>query len=323
MTDKMITFRETCNALFSQEESYGCQQQAAQDLFRLLAGIIEYDDNQPQLEQAKDCFLPSGKAISLQGAARCLWEFVRTSRFLQGVEAALRAAQQRFPGQRIRLLEAGCGPFALLALPLALKFEPSQVGFTLLDIHPHSLEAAKTIVTTLGLQDYVDAYVQADATTWTCPDHLRPHVMVSETMQNALKKEPQVAITRNLAHQCVPGGYFLPEKVRVDFCLLYWITDEGEVPFQRTQPVATLYELRPDNPHDPLHGQFTLPDPLPERVRPGLCTHIQVFGDYCLEENQCSLTLPLKVKGLELQAGGIIHHEYIMGEVPGFQLTGR
>ncbi|MBF0610388.1 MAG: class I SAM-dependent methyltransferase [Magnetococcales bacterium] len=321
MTDKMITFRETCNILFSQEESYGSQRQAAQDLFSLLAGIIGYDDNQPQQEQAKDCFLPSGKAISLQGAARCLWEFARTSRFLQGVEAAVRAAQQRFPGERIRLLEAGCGPFALLALPLAIKFQSSEVGFTLLDIHPHSLEAAKTIVTALGLQDYVNDYVQADATAWICPDPLRPHVMVSETMQNALKKEPQVAITRNLAPQLLPGGIFLPEKVRVDFCFLYWITNEGEVPFQRTQPVATLYELRLDNPHDPLQGQFTLPNPLPENIRPGLCTHIQVFGDCCLEENQCSLTLPLRVKGLELQAGGTIHHEYIMGEVPGFVLT--
>ena len=140
--------------------------------------------------------------------------------FLRGVDAALRAAQARFPGERLRFLEAGRGPFALLALPLATRFGPEEVGFTLLDIHAHSLDAARKIIEALGLEAYVDEYIEADAATWRCLEDRRPHVVVSETMQNGLKNEPQVAITRNLAPQRLPGGFFLPEAVSLDFpCL--------------------------------------------------------------------------------------------------------
>lgn len=316
-------FSVVCNPLFSGAACLGEQHDAAHCLFTLLSNIVGYDDNAPSADQASDTILPTGKAIAFQGAARCLWEFARTAKFLRGVEAALRAAQARFPGERLRLLEAGCGPFALLALPLATRFSADEVGFTLLDIHPHSLEAAGRIVAALGLEAYVDDYVCADATTWRCPDAARPHVIVSETMQNALKNEPQIAITRNLAPQRVPGGFFLPEAVELDFSLLTWHTEESEVPLQRSTRMAPLFDLTADRCDDAhMAGSFTLPDTLPANGRPAICTHIRVFGDIALGENECSLTLPLRIKELPaLQGGETLNYAYAWAPKPGVRIA--
>jgi len=315
-------FRAACEPLFSKTAYPGEQREAVHRLFDLLAAIVDYDDSSPDEAQARDTFLPTGKAIAFQGAARCLWEYARTSKFLQGVEAALRAAQLRFPGQRLRLLEAGCGPFALLALPLATRFGPEEVGFTLLDIHDHSLDAARRIVAALGLEAYIDGYVQTDAATWHCPEDERPHVVVSETMQNGLKNEPQVAITRNLAPQRLPGGFFLPEAVSLDFSLLTWHTDGDQAPRQQSHRLATVFELTPDAPATAVSGRVTLPMALPANGRPAICTRIQVFGDIHLGENECSLTLPIKIKELPALAGGeSLDYEYLWQPKPGMRFS--
>lgn len=318
----LALFRAACEPLFSASAVPGVQRAAAHRLFDLLSGFIGFDDATASDFLVNDTLLPAGKAISLRGAARCLWEYARSSKFLRGVEAALRAAQQRFPGERLRLLEAGCGPFALLALPLALRFRPDEVGFTLLDIHDHSLDAARRIVAALGLEAYIDAYVAADATVWRCPESQRPHVIVSETMQSGLKSEPQVAVTRNLARQRMPGGYFVPEAVTLDFALLTWHAGDGGVGRQVSHPVARLFELTPDAEDAVVHGEIKLPAAVPANARSAICTGIRVFGDIALGENECSLTLPLRIKELPVPAAGeVLRYEFLLGPRPGLRFA--
>lgn len=323
MISAQDAFRAACAALFQADVSPGEQRDAAHRLHDLLGNLIGYQDDQADATATIDTFLPSGKAISLQGAARCLWEFARTSRFLRGVEAALRDAQTRFPGQRLMLLEAGCGPFALLALPLATRFRPDEVGFTLLDIHAHSLDAVRTIVQALGLEAYVDDYVQADAAVWRCPGEMRPHVIVSETMQNGLKNEPQAAITRHLAPQLLPGGHFLPEAVSLEFALQTWQSGaDGEVGHSVHHAPLPLFSLTPETALDDARGRIRLPDALPPQARPVLLTRIRVFRDIALEEGECSLTLPIRLRDLPaLQGGERIDYVYDSGPRPGLRLS--
>lgn len=303
-TENFRQFQAYCETLFCQDANPGAQRQAAHDLFALLSEIIGYDDNAPQAWEATDTLLPSGKAIAFQGAARCLREYRRTHKFLVGVEAAIRVAQSRFPGTRIRLMEAGCGPFAILALPMVLRFTPEQLAIVAADIHPHSLSALKTLVTGLGLEAYFEAMIHADLAEWQCPDALRPHVVVSETMLNGLRSEPQVAITRNLAPQLVPGGLFLPEAVILEFGLYRGPSSDFAVG-PSFESMARFYELRAGASESPESGRIRIEAVRDAKGQAAIQTRIIVFGENELGLNDSSLTLPLFVRKLPPLAAGM------------------
>src|SRR5205823_6415730 len=107
--------------------------------------------------------LPGGIAISPQDAARCVLDTRRTSTFLRGLENAIAQASARFPGETIRILYAGCGPFAPFCVLPLLQFPALDVQFTLLDIHQTSLDAAMQLAETLGVQSRIRDYIRCDA----------------------------------------------------------------------------------------------------------------------------------------------------------------
>lgn len=80
-------------------------------------------------------------------------------------------------------------------------FYSSEVGFTLLEINSHSIENLRKVIKAFNAQEYVENIVQCDATEYKVDKDKPIHMIVTETMQRALKKEPQVAITLNLAHK--------------------------------------------------------------------------------------------------------------------------
>ncbi|MBS1157648.1 MAG: hypothetical protein H6R15_67 [Proteobacteria bacterium] len=321
MKNQREKFRELGRVLLSNETGPAELRAAVHELFDLLSHIVGYDDREVSGEQRSDTFLSAGKAISFQGAARCLWEFARTSKFLRGVAAAIRVAQQRFPGERIRLVEAGCGPFALLALPLATQFSSDELSFTLLDIHQHSLDAARQIVDALGLASYVVSYVRADASTWRCTEAQRPHVIVSETMQQGLRKEPQVTITRHLAPQLLPGGLFVPESIVLDFALLACPLSPDGVPQMRLQRHKELMNFSAETSNQMFAGEFVMPEEVTKGSRPSLCTTIRVFADIVLQDNECSLTLPIILRDLPTVPGARISYAYQVSAVPGMDFS--
>ena len=59
----------------------------------------------------------NGLALSPTMAAMCANDFVRTIQFIRGTHAAIADIRERFPDRPARVLYAGCGPYATLAVP--------------------------------------------------------------------------------------------------------------------------------------------------------------------------------------------------------------
>ncbi len=156
-----------------------------------------------------------GIALSSQHALDCLEDPFRTTRFLKAVHHAILDCFDLFPSEKINILYAGCGPAAPLLIPLLGLFKPSQISITLLDLNLSSLSSVSILIEEFGLQEYIRDSVQADATTYRFPKQIPLHLVVTETMDKGLTKEPQVRITQNLASQIIPKGILIPEEIRI------------------------------------------------------------------------------------------------------------
>jgi hypothetical protein len=299
---------------------------AVGELHGLFAGVTGIGGEREDPADAADALLTCGIALSPSAAARCVLDVVRTSKFLKGAYAALMAVRTRLPGRPLEVLYAGCGPFAALGIPLATRFGPDQVRFTFLDVHARSLDAVRQIVGELGLDAHVRAYVQADATRYV---HSGPlHVVIAETMQRGLTREPQLAITRNLAPQLCPGGVFVPEMVAVDA----WLVDPdreispapGAVDESARTYLGPLIRLEAGSSaglgasggSSPV--VFDVPRQAAARHRVMLGTTVTVFDSIRLGERESGITYPLVLHDVPLSAVDIrMEFRYSQGEQPG------
>lgn len=308
------------------------QREAALRLDAQLRELTALDRNESgnQLETVTS----SGVALSPVSAAECVIDFPRTGKFALGLELAVCEAQRRFPGQCIEIVYAGCGPFALLAIPLTQRFTPSEIQFTMLDLHARSLELARELFAKLEITEYVREWVQCDAVTYRHPGDRSFHVLVSETMRKALASEPQVAITLNLAPQLTTGGILVPERISIGAAVdevtdAEWIHsgDLRAAPELGRRPnmaeLGTVFELSANTPPPDAKGMFppvtiTIPDG-PARTLV-LTTRIHTFGDIVLDDYESGLTYPTVLKQLGLlESDWQVEIQYGLGIEPGFR----
>jgi hypothetical protein len=228
--------------------------------------------------------LASGYALDAATAAQCILDTKRTVAFLRGTWAALAELQLRFPRGAIEVVYAGCGPFAPLVVPLLPLLGESRFTFTLIDVHAAALQFLKALPNT--------RLVCADATQYR---HRTPiHAVVTETMQQALTKEPFVAIVTNLRQQLHADGILIPQRVTVSAAAIDAECEQARWNGGRERHVdlGTLVEITRDScgPIDPV--TLTVPDLGAREHWLGLLTKVETFGGHALATYDSGLTMP-------------------------------
>lgn len=282
------------------------------DLFSDLTGIGISDHQE-------DIFLASGKAISPVEAARCLLEMKRTAIFLRGVHRAVAEMIAQKTDAPVRVLYAGTGPYASLMTPLMHLFLPENVRVDLMEINPFSIQVAMTLIGKLALNKYVDEiYTGADAATFKVTKNY--DLVISETMQAVLKKEPQVAIMQNLIPQLPPHAVFIPQQITVEAALLSRGKWNAETLRNENVEIIGLGRIMTvDKNHlhpDDFRSCLQLPHEPGNCVQLKLFTNIRVYADYELGENDSSLNMPFFLMEISGMAGEQLSFGYTQGEVP-------
>lgn len=294
------------------------------DLFELYLGDATQAPNQAIYQ---DFSLEYGNAICANEARKCVLDTWRTVKFLRGLMGAVKEKQAAYPGERVQVLYAGCGPYALFMTLLAPLFEPEAVGFTLLEVNPSSLEMADRLLTRLELWDYVDELRLQDAITYTIPTGKEFHVLLSETMDKALWNEAFVPILLNLRPQLSTRTTILPANVIVGATLYPFIEGkEGSSPVPADikglagldlgtvlnlsagleMGLGTVFSKKLEDLQQFGHIAFT--------------TEVSVWQDMVLEQWESLITLP-KLERLDVPSGAsCIHLDYPMTKTLGLRI---
>lgn len=277
-----------------------------------------------ECEDASHTYLESGVAISPLDAAICTHEYLRTCKYLKGVQEAIKDLLSKH--DEIHVLYAGCGPYATLILPLLPFFDVNRLKVSFLDIHQVSLDSVQSIMAALGLAPFAEDFLLEDATSYQVTQ--TTHLMITETMKAAFENEPQVAITLNLQPQLANGGVFIPQRVVVGFELaktvnkfknneIHRIREREEICL--VMDVNALKKLRRDSIISTPICQLS--ESIDQSKEPYLFTDIYVYKDIFLTESQCSLNLPKKLPfSLELAKGKTVHFDYSFTSTPQIKL---
>ena len=250
---------------------------------------------------------------------------------------------RRFPGERIHIIYAGCGPYGTLLLPLTTQFTPEQMELTLIDIHELSIDGVRGLIEALGIEDYIYQCVQANAVTYRHPSEIPLHMVVSETMEAGLAREPQLAIMRNFLPQLHENGLFIPENIVVDAYLSSSEEEDIGLLMHRDEfgyPVGREIQLQADRlplgrvialnlnsayPQEIGHGWDAIPlttleiPPRDECLDQFLLlTTVSIFGSYKFTPYDCELSFPIRLHDLnQVASGSRIQFSYIFGQKPG------
>ncbi|WP_299703022.1 hypothetical protein [uncultured Tateyamaria sp.] len=265
-----------------------------------------------------------GRAVSPFCAALCLRDYLRTYAFAEGVTRAIQQVRARHPGRPARVLYAGTGPFASLAVLQIPHFSADEVQFTLLDIHPESDTASRQVFAALRAEDMVEARHVVDAIRWAAEDEGPFDVIVTEVMQAALKNEPQVQMTRALAPLLASDGVLVPEEISMDLVKVHPETLFGETPAPLPPAIGRAMTLTVETAKGLAFadGIAALP---PLRVPDHhtcdaplvIVTRIRTFGEIELTYGLSGLTQPIVLYDTPIpRAGDMISLAYRIGSEP-------
>lgn len=280
--------------------------------FQTIAAIYnKYSGLEMAEENAAMQVTAQGNVPLPQHAAACFNDYLRTYTFLKGIYHAI---EERLAlKQPISILYAGCGPFATLLTPtLSLLLAEKGISVYLLDFHQESLTAALRLYKALGLDTLLQDCIQANAVDYSFNALIQFDIIISETMQAALRAENQVSIMRNLIHCLKDDGIFIPQEVNIRATLNTGSKemDLGEI------YILNYRQLPPEN----FKKSLTLP-PIESESFLILETQIKVHEQFLLNSHDSGLTTPIILD--KLNASGFARKiclSYEEKPFPGFKL---
>lgn len=161
----------------------------------------------------KDVNVKFGNAVNTQLAAHCFNDSIRTYAFMKGLLQIIEAKLQN-DNVKINILYAGTGPMMTLILPCLFLLSSESVQFTTIEVNEESYELSINFILKLGKQSFFKNYYNQDALQFHTED--RYDIIISETMDKALSREPQVAIFSHLVQFLKPEGKLIPQSIVVD-----------------------------------------------------------------------------------------------------------
>ena len=249
----------------------------------------------------------SGVALGPTWAALCIEDLQRTRNFVRGTYQAILACRNTNADRPVHVLYAGCGPFATLVLPLLTLFSEQQLRLTLVEINPISVQCVQRLFARLNLQAYVEELLLADAVSMKISQPDAIDIVLSETMQRALKNECQVQIMCNLIPQLRQEVLMLPERIILTLAQKDFskpLTESSEI--RPMETLGTLFELsaatirkstaREENGVLVLSSDAMTVTLAHANIDLYVLTSIYVFGDAQLQLNASGLSTPERIQ---------------------------
>jgi len=199
--------------LLDKHDQPGEVKQLIDTLYMHFREVTEMEKYTNQMQYMAAVKTQSGMALSLNHAAECLIDYHRTAQFLRGVVAAIKQKRKDYPGETIKVFYAGCGPYAPFMTLVAPMFKPEEVKFTLLEINRDSMNLAQKLVSTIGLEAYLEELYVSDAVTYKVQNPEKFHILFSETLDSLLYRESYVPILMNMLPQFPASTTLIPENV--------------------------------------------------------------------------------------------------------------
>ncbi|MBK7426933.1 MAG: hypothetical protein IPI60_07835 [Saprospiraceae bacterium] len=305
------------------------------DLHSLFLEVSGFD---PEIkESTANIKLNRGTAIGSTWAAMCILDFNRTQKFLKAINNAIKDKIDIQQNSSVQILYAGCGPFATLITPLLTLFREDQIKCTFIDINPVSIESLRNTLKAFDLESYIQKIELCDILEYQMNPLNSPDIVICETLQAGLRKEPQVAIYLHLGSQVKESTTFIPEKIEVHAGLLDSNLDykrmmgelkDHESCIQILTPLLALeksiYQSIDKHHHDSyihFETKIFIPQELHGFDRICLLTKIKLYQDIELTYWESPLTIPVQLISLgPEQAGQVLKVHFELSSEPEFNL---
>lgn len=322
-------FYQLLATLLEGELSPGEMQSKAREIAKILSAVsgvsIDHElTGSPVIDTSE------GIAISPVQAAKCMEEVQRSRRFLLGITQAIEDKSEST--QKINVLYAGTGPFGSILLPILAKFDSRKLKVTLLDIHRENIKAIKNVVSWLELEDYIETVIHGDALKWSPKDGRKFDIIVSETMNNFLLREPQVPIFIHLQQFLTSNGVLIPEKITIQAGHLQPVSKAQQESLKtgakRYVPITNIFEFDQTLACE-LHksgtkswkSHFVMPESSGYLHDFEYRTFVHIYKDHLLVTGDCSLNLPVRQFNKSVEAGAKVSCNYLWGKTPEWQIN--